>query len=90
MRSTSTERKVAVITGAGAGVGRAAADEFARHGYDVSLLSRDEDRLARAAAQIEAGFGVRALALPTDVADASAVEAAASHVEETLGPIDVW
>ena len=83
-------RKIAVITGAGAGVGRAAADEFARHGYDVALLSRDADRLARAAAQIESGFGVRALAIPTDVADARAVDAAASQVEDTLGPIDVW
>ncbi|MEZ2354481.1 SDR family oxidoreductase [Caballeronia sp. RCC_10] len=86
----SQTRKIAVITGAGAGVGRAAADEFARHGYDVALLSRDADRLARAAAQIESGFGVRALAIPTDVADARAVDAAASQVEDTLGPIDVW
>ncbi|MFM0053213.1 SDR family oxidoreductase [Caballeronia grimmiae] len=83
-------RKIAVITGAGAGVGRAAADEFARNGYDVALLSRDPDRLARAAAQIGAYFGVRALAIPTDVADARAVDAAASQVEDTLGPIDVW
>ncbi len=86
----SETRRIAVITGAGAGVGRAAADEFARHGYDVALLSRDGERLARAAAQIEAAFGVRALAMSTDVADARAVEAAASHVEDTLGPIDVW
>ncbi|WP_244817864.1 SDR family oxidoreductase [Caballeronia sp. Lep1P3] len=86
----NTTQKIAVITGAGAGVGRAAADEFARHGYDVALLSRDADRLTRAAAQIEAGFGVRALAIPTDVADSKAVDAAASRVEETLGPIDVW
>ncbi|EKS71981.1 MULTISPECIES: SDR family oxidoreductase [Caballeronia] len=83
-------RKIVVITGAGAGVGRAAADEFARHGYDVALLSRDAERLARATAQIEARFGVRALAIPTDVADARAVDAAASQVEDTLGPIDVW
>lgn len=86
----SETRKIAVITGAGAGVGRAAADEFARHGYDVALLSRDADRLSRAAARIEARFGVRALAIPTDVADARAVEAAASQVEDALGPIDVW
>ncbi|WP_250456106.1 SDR family oxidoreductase [Caballeronia sp. ATUFL_M2_KS44] len=86
----SETRKIAVVTGAGAGVGRAAADEFARHGYDVALLSRDAERLTRAAAQIEARFGVRALAIPTDVADARAVEAAASHVEDALGPIDVW
>ena len=41
--------KVAVITGAGAGVGRATADEFARQGFDVALLSRDPARLERAA-----------------------------------------
>lgn len=41
--------KIVVVTGAGAGVGRATADEFARDGYDVALLSRDPDRLERAA-----------------------------------------
>lgn len=71
-------------------MGRAAADEFARHGYYVALLSRDAERLTRAAAQIEAAFGVRTLAIPTDVADARAVEAATSQAEDTLGPIDVW
>ena len=44
--------KVAVITGAGAGVGRATADEFARQGFDVALLSRDPDRLERAAEEV--------------------------------------
>jgi short-subunit dehydrogenase len=82
--------KVVVITGAGAGVGRATVDEFARQGYDVALLSRDTERLERAASQVRETYGVRALPIPTDVADAQAVERAASHVEETLGPIDVW
>ena len=81
--------KVVVITGAGAGVGRAAVEEFARHGYDVALLSRDPARLERAAADVRR-HGVRALPIPTDVADAAAVEAAAARVEEELGPIDVW
>ncbi|MGI4747465.1 MAG: SDR family oxidoreductase [Janthinobacterium lividum] len=80
---------IAVITGAGAGVGRATAEEFARQGYDVALLSRDKDRLERAAVQLRA-HGIRALPIPTDVADAAAVEAAATRVEEELGPIDVW
>ena len=35
---------IVVVTGAGAGVGRAAAEEFARQGYNVALLSRDKDR----------------------------------------------
>ena len=81
--------KIVVITGAGAGIGRAAATEFARNGCDVALLSRDPDRLEHAASELRM-FGVRALAIPTDVADASAVDAAADKVEAELGPIDVW
>ena len=81
--------KVVVITGAGAGVGRATVARFARNGCDVALLSRDPERLEDAAREARA-FGVRALAIPTDVADSDAVEAAAARVEEGLGPIDVW
>ena len=82
-------RKVAVITGAGAGVGRATADEFARQGFDIALLSRDVARLERAANELRCK-GVRALPIPTDVAEAAAVEAAADRAEAELGPIDVW
>lgn len=82
-------RKIAVITGAGAGVGRATAEEFARRGYDVALLSRDSERLQRTAEALEA-YRIRALPIPTDVADAAAVEAAADRVESELGPIDIW
>lgn len=81
--------KVVVITGAGAGVGRAVVTEFARNGCDVALLSRDPDRLEDAAKEARR-LGVRAVAIPTDVADADAVEAAAMRVEDELGPIDVW
>lgn len=81
--------KIVVITGAGAGVGRAAATEFARNGCDVALLSRDPERLEHAAGELRR-FGVRVLPIPTDVADAKAVDAAADRVEAELGPIDVW
>ncbi|MDT7950628.1 MAG: SDR family oxidoreductase [Acetobacteraceae bacterium] len=81
---------VVVITGAGAGVGRATVEEFARHGHSVALLSRDETRLERAAQEIRERYGVKALPIPTDVADAGAVEAAAERIEQELGPIDVW
>ena len=81
--------KIVVITGAGAGVGRATVMEFARNGCDVALLSRDPERLEAAAAEARR-CGARALPIPTDVADAAAVEAAAERVERELGPIDVW
>jgi short-subunit dehydrogenase len=81
--------KVVVVTGAGAGVGRATAEEFARQGCDVALLSREEDRLHHAADSIRS-LGVRALAVPVDMADAGAVDAAAGRIEQALGPIDVW
>jgi len=82
--------KVVVVTGASAGVGRATVEEFARHGYDVALLARDPERLEHAAAELRATYGVRALAIPTDVADAKAVDEAAARAEAELGPMDVW
>jgi NAD(P)-dependent dehydrogenase (short-subunit alcohol dehydrogenase family) len=78
-----------VITGASAGVGRATARAFAERGAGVGLLARGQEGLAGAVADVER-LGGRALAIPTDVADAEAVERAAARVEAELGPIDVW
>jgi short-subunit dehydrogenase len=81
--------KIVVITGAGAGVGRATAKEFARQGCDVALLARNAERLESAARECRA-HGRQALVVPTDVADATAVESAAARTEQELGPIDIW
>ena len=81
--------KVVVVTGASAGVGRAAVRLFAKKGADVALLARGHDGLEAARREVEA-YGRRALALPTDVSDAQAVENAAQRIENELGPIDVW
>ena len=80
---------VVVITGAGAGVGRATARAFAERGYDVALIARDHARLQAAHDEVTA-LGRRALVVPFDVADPDAVEAAAERTEAELGPIDVW
>jgi NAD(P)-dependent dehydrogenase (short-subunit alcohol dehydrogenase family) len=82
-------QRVVVITGAGAGIGRATARRFGADGDKVALLARGEEELEGAAEEIEAAGGT-ALIVPTDVADPEAVEAAAERVERELGPIDVW
>lgn len=84
-----TSRKIAVITGASAGVGRETVRVFARGGFDVALLARGNAGLNAAAREVE-GFGQRCLVIPTDVADFSQVDRAADRIESELGPIDVW
>jgi NAD(P)-dependent dehydrogenase (short-subunit alcohol dehydrogenase family) len=81
--------KVVVVTGASAGVGRAAARAFGALGATVGLVARGEDGLRAAAREVQ-DEGGRALALPTDVAHADEVQAAADRVEAELGPIDIW
>lgn len=88
MARMSTPRTV-VVTGASAGVGRAAAIEFAKRGARVALIARGREGLYGARHEIEV-LGGQALLLPLDVADANAVENAAERVERELGPIDVW
>jgi short-subunit dehydrogenase len=80
---------VVVVTGSSAGVGRAAAAEFARHGHPVGLLARGEDRLETTAAALRA-YGVAVCPVAVDVADPEAVEQAADKVEAELGPIGIW
>ena len=87
---SSAGRKVAVVTGGTAGVGRAAVIEFARNGYDVAILARGKAGLAGAVGRGRERLGGTALGVPTDVADDAAVDAAAERVETELGEIDVW
>jgi NAD(P)-dependent dehydrogenase (short-subunit alcohol dehydrogenase family) len=81
--------KIAVVTGGTAGIGRATVRALTDDGYDVAVLARGQDGLKATVAEIEAA-GRRGLAVPTDVADAAAVEEAAERVEATLGAIDLW
>src|SRR3954464_1741176 len=84
-----TQRKVVVVTGGAAGVGRSIVAEFAQHGYDVAVLARGQAGVDGAVKDVE-NAGGRALGIETDVADLAQVQRAADQVERELGPIDVW
>src|SRR4051812_6284299 len=81
--------QVIVVTGASSGIGRAIVRRFAGPGVRMGLLARSHEGLAGAQREVEAAGG-EALALPLDISDAGAVDAAASAVEDAFGPIDVW
>lgn len=83
------ETKTVVITGASAGVGRAIAQEFGKHGAKVLLIARGKEGLEGAKREVEAAGG-KAWIYEADVADAEKIEAAADYAEKNLGPIDVW
>lgn len=80
--------KVAIVTGAGRGIGAAVARIFAEHGASVACVSRTEVNARRAADEISA-LGVRAKALALDVADAAAADAAVDTVLKEFGRIDI-
>jgi len=82
----ATPPKVAIITGAGSGIGRAAAVGFLREGYAVVLAGRREDALNETVA--EAGAG-RALVVPTDVTKAESVRGLFDETQRTFGRLDV-
>jgi len=83
------ENPVVVVTGASAGLGRAIAHAFAKAGAKLALLARNPEALEAACQECRKLGGI-AIAIPTDMADASAVEAAAARAESELGPIDIW
>jgi NAD(P)-dependent dehydrogenase (short-subunit alcohol dehydrogenase family) len=86
--TTTGNGKIALITGAGSGVGRAVALALLREGYAVVLAGRRREALERTAA--EAGpAGPRALAVPADVSDPSAVEALFGATRDAFGRLDL-
>ena len=80
--------KVAVITGAGTGLGAATATLFAREGAAVTLVGRREEKLKEVAAEIDADGG-RALVVPGDVAKPDTAIRAAEESIRTFGGVDI-
>jgi NADP-dependent 3-hydroxy acid dehydrogenase YdfG len=88
-KETAKAGLVVAVTGASAGLGRAIAHAYAKRGAKIGLIARNPEALEAAKEECER-LGGRAICLPTDVADADAVERAADAIEEAFGPIDVW
>ena len=84
----SLEGRVAVVTGAGRGIGAGCAVALAEAGADVLLSSRTEGQLQDVAERIE-GLGRRAVVVPADLSDLDAVAALATRAYDELGRLDV-
>jgi len=84
---TSSE-KVAIVTGAGSGIGKASALALMREGYAVVLAGRRKDRLEAAALEGKAS-GARTLIVPTDVGDPASVKALFAKTKAAFGRLDL-
>jgi NAD(P)-dependent dehydrogenase (short-subunit alcohol dehydrogenase family) len=84
----SSEGKVAVVTGAGTGIGRAVALALMKEGYGVALAGRRRDALERTAETGKAGSG-RSIVVPTDVGNPAAVKALFAATKEAFGRLDL-
>jgi NAD(P)-dependent dehydrogenase (short-subunit alcohol dehydrogenase family) len=84
--STLTDR-VAIVTGAGHGIGHATALALANAGADVAVVDIDKAAAEKTAAAVTAG-GRRSLAVPTDVGDLASIDQMVSRVVETFGHVD--
>jgi NAD(P)-dependent dehydrogenase (short-subunit alcohol dehydrogenase family) len=83
----TTHNKVAIVTGAGTGIGKAVTLALLRDGYRVALAGRRREPLEQTAGQ--SGEPARALVVPTDVSDAASVQALFARVKERFGRLDL-
>jgi 2-hydroxycyclohexanecarboxyl-CoA dehydrogenase len=85
----SVRDKVALVTGAGRGIGEAIADRLADRGAAVAVCDLDPQAAEKVAARLTERYAVRATGIGADISDSSAVHAAVERVTAALGPVDV-
>ncbi len=83
----ASHNKVAIVTGAGTGIGKAVATALLKDGYRVTLAGRRKEPLEKAVS--ETGAGARALAVPADVSDPQSVRALFAKTKEAFGRLDL-
>lgn len=81
--------KVVLVTGAGSGIGRAAALKFASAGYCVGVLDRDADSAREVSSLIADRSGAGVVTLEADISDAAAMQHAVAVLEQRFGGLDV-
>jgi len=86
MKSRSTKRKVAIVTGAGSGIGQAVATALLEDGYHVVFAGRRLETLSKSAERSPRG---RTLLVPTDVTEPGSVRALFARTKERFGRLDV-
>lgn len=84
----SIQGKVALVTGAGRGIGKATSIALAKEGVNIALIGRTQENVDAVAKELET-YGVKTVAIAADVTNLQQIEAAVEKINTTLGAIDI-